>query len=357
MTIVLAVLAATSRWWHEAWKVHLYVMAVCLSIPVVAGSGSNEGAFFGFLAAYTALSIVGAVWEGKPLWGIFTFIYGFPTTIALARYMDFSKEYWPVTPAIAGVLLYATSISRERVGRWWDVARVGGLALVGVAAVESLILLIRTVDRLEPGIVDLVNMPIYLTLTVLIGLSTVLVLIESIRRADMALQLSAATLGLVTLMAAIGRFHPENIQIYSVPVGIYILAAAILLRRGAQRFPAEIRGLPSVLEFGAVLVIVVPGLLRSLGDEGYLIWVVGQTLALLVTGVVFQRRLVVSPAVVCIGIISFRVLIVAGQALPGWVSLGLGGIFLLSLGFLLLLGRNSWLRWQRFVVAMWRRWG
>jgi hypothetical protein len=131
---------------------------------------------------------------------------------------------------------------------------------------------------------------------------------------------------------------------------------AVMLHRVVQRLPEDVRGLPGVLEFGSTLVMVVPGLLRALGEEGYLVWVLGQSLVLLIAGVAFQRRLVVGPAVAFIGVVAFRSVLAGAQVLPGWVSLGSGGILLLTLGFVLLLGRNAWLRWQRFLVALWGRW-
>ena len=356
LSLGVAMAAATTRWWNSEWRAHLYLIAMGLSLVVITSGAPGAAGFFGYLAIYTAIAIAVAAWERRPLWAAVAFAYGFPAMIAFARYAEMPDEYWAAIPAAIGALLYMIGMLRRRAGLWWSVVRYGGFALVGAATAEAFILLADRSGRDALTGIEAVESALYLASTAMLGVLGLVVLGEAWRRRHVSLALTAGVLGLATLMMGVGHFHPENIQAYTIPGGIYTLVVAIMLRRVRKALPVELRDLPGWLEVGSALAILGPGLLRSVGDEAYAPWVLAQAVAILVVGVVLQRRLLVLPAVAFIGIIAFQFVVDVAQTLPGWVSLGTAGALLLSLGFLLLLGRNAWSRWQRVVVEMWGRW-
>ena len=114
-----------------------------------------------------------------------------------------------------------------------------GFALVGAAAAEAFILLADRIGRDALTGIQAVESPLYLASTAALALVGLVVLGEAWRRRHLALALIASVLGLTTLMMGVGHYHPENIQAYAIPGGIYTLVVAILLRRVRKALPVE----------------------------------------------------------------------------------------------------------------------
>jgi mannose/fructose/N-acetylgalactosamine-specific phosphotransferase system component IIC len=78
--------------------------------------------------------------------------------------------------------------------------------------------------------------------------------------------------------------------------------------------------------------------------------------ALLAIGLILQGRWLIAIAVTFIGLEAVRVLVDAVDRLPNWVIFATSGTLLLAIGFVLLLKRELWVRWQGRISTWWRAW-
>jgi hypothetical protein len=356
LSLGLVLVAATARWWYSAWVPHLYLVAVGLSLLVISSGAAEAGPFLSYMVGYFLAAAAVVAWERKLLWGAAVFPYGLLAMVAFARFVELPDEYWPYLPAGTGVLFYVGSWLRMSDDLWRRVGRYGSHALVGAAPVVGLVLLAVRSDQYALTGVEAVETRLYLASTAAVGLLAVALFEEFWRYRRVTLAVTAGALGLVSLLMGIGHFHPDNIQAYTVPGGLYTLVVAILLGRVRRGLPESLYDLPGWLELSAALAILGPGLLQSFEDVGFAGVVLGEALVILLIGVAMQRRFLVLPAVAFIGALALQLTLGVALALPSWVVLGIAGAFLLSLGLLLLMGRNTWSRWQQTVAAWWMRW-
>ena len=356
LSLGLVLVAATARWWYAAWVPHLYLVAVGLSLLVISSGAAEAGPFLGYLVGYFLAAGAVVAWERKLLWGAAVFPYGLLAMVAFARFVELPDEYWPCLPVGTGVLFYVGSCLRMSNDLWRRVGRYGSLALLGAAPVVGLVLLAVRSDQYALTGVEAVETRLYLASTAAVGLLVVALLEGFWRYRRTTLAVTAGALGLVSLLMGIGHFHPDNVQVYTVPGGVYTLVVAILLGRVRKGLPESLNDLPGWLELSAALAILGPGLLQSFENVEFAGVVLGEAVVMLLIGVSMQRRLLVLPAVAFIGAIALRLTYGVAWVLPSWMMLGIAGAFLLSLGLLLLMGRNTWSRWQQTVASWWMRW-
>lgn len=159
-------------------------------------------------------------------------------------------------------------------------------------------------------------------------------------------------LGAALLAIAIGR--PDNVQAYTVPTGIYLVALGLSFRRSLSLIGPHLYEHEALLIAG-LLALALPAALQALqpGGDRYALEVIVQGLIFLTLGFTFSARWLVSGGVVALSAVAVRWLAAHGQEVPRWLPLGIVGMLLLVLGLLLLLERERWERLRRRVARWW----
>ena len=166
----------------------------------------------------------------------------------------------------------------------------------------------------------------------------------------------AAALSLVpAILAGIMLLHPGNAQAYAIPIGLYLLALAFVIRRDRRGH----RGLAANAVAGVgMLVLLGTGIVQALdrNDFVYTLWTLAEGLILTIVGIAVRWRALVIGGVAGVVVIALRQLFDAVSALPGWAILGGSGLLLLGLAVLLLVARARLAAAGRAAAERWSTW-
>jgi hypothetical protein len=159
-------------------------------------------------------------------------------------------------------------------------------------------------------------------------------------------------LGAALLAIAIGR--PENVQAYTLPVGIYLVVLGLSFRRSLPLIGPHLYE-HEALVIAGMLALALPAAQQALqpGGDRYALEVIAQGLIFLALGFTLYARWLVSGGVLALSAVAVRWLATHGQDVPRWIPLGIVGMLLLALGLLLLLERERWERLRRRVARWW----
>jgi len=220
-------------------------------------------------------------------------------------------------------LVAGASFPMARTERWrahQAAARLGALGSGGFAVILA-------GYQAEP--VDVSSRAWQVVIFTLVSLAGLLA-VDAVARRDRVRGIAASAIAMLALLLQIGVESPANIQAYTAPVGLYLLALGYVERR--QRSARDI-----LLGMGSGLLLVPPLLAAQAdGDFTQLLVGAGIALALFVAGAIFQLRVPIAAGVFAISLIALRMLVDAAIALPSWVTLLLGGLVLLTGGTILL---------------------
>jgi hypothetical protein len=180
-------------------------------------------------------------------------------------------------------------------------------------------------------------------------------------RAALSKRLQMAFLGSVLAMVAgllyVGHFSPDNIQAYTAPIGVYVVAMALL----ALRLRTPPTGLTEVIPLVEVIgagLIMGPSFVQSLDEDA---WRYG--LILLLEGIAFvsialvQRRIWLLGAATTLVVMdgAHYLFFAGGPAIPNWAILAIAGTAVMAAGTAILFGRESWAAWQKTLQLWWYR--
>jgi hypothetical protein len=178
-----------------------------------------------------------------------------------------------------------------------------------------------------------------------LAVSSLAIVLE--RRALLAFALAAGALADMRALA-----QPRSLVVPATlgGAGLTLLALGVPLRQRA-RLPWETLALDAVgatALFGAAFV-------RSWDPDGFVygLELTVLALAVLAAAIVLHRRNLVGAAVLALGLVGLHALVDIVNRLPSYLVLALSGAALLSAGFVLLLKREAWLRWQRAAIDWW----
>ncbi|MEZ4553610.1 MAG: zinc-ribbon domain-containing protein [Dehalococcoidia bacterium] len=164
---------------------------------------------------------------------------------------------------------------------------------------------------------------------------------------------ATAVLVLAGLMAIAIR-EPENIQAYTLPLGTYLVVLGTVLRRSAAVVPRNLYLHEAVALLGAA-VIVLPQAEQSF-DPGGAKWgfvLIGESALFLALAFLLGARWLAVVAVLTLSGVALRWLAESGDTIPYWLTLGLVGLALLALGFLLLARQDWWSALRTRTAAWW----
>jgi hypothetical protein len=268
-----------------------------------------------------------------------------PSPTAPVPYVRGSREFEvPVTAQRASDVAGQTRlpIGPALALEWSLVARLGA---VGVAGFSALLLLVG-LDRGDAWLVAI--LAAWLEVALVLGAWAVLV-----RSRDLAV--AAAVAVVPALYAGIWRLHPTNDQAFAVPIGLYLLAIAVVTRQ--DRRPGRAVSASIVAAIG-LMVLLGTGVVQSLDRErfGYALLTLVESLVVVGIGIATRWRVLVIGGVAGTVVIAVRQLFDAVAALPGWAILGGSGLLLLGIAVALLLARARLAAAGRSVAERWSSW-
>ncbi|MCH8901764.1 MAG: hypothetical protein IIC88_05640 [Chloroflexi bacterium] len=358
LSMGIAAVAATMRWWWPDVRLHAYVITLGMSLFVLLSSVELEGQVALLLAVYTGVALAIALWERQPLALALPTAYGFFALLAAWRYYEPNDAYLPLAFSAVGYGLFAAyALLRSRdEGEGWGWATLSlAFGWAAVAPVVGWVRLSMLADA--EGFVGMERFEetaLYQTAAASVLLLGLLALATSWRMRRLDVAAGASALLMVALLLEIGHFRPENVQAYTAPLGVYLLAGAFLASR-VRALPDELRSLIGPLQTVGAVVLMGPSLVQSWEADGwpYALLVLGEGLLLLSLALVGRWLWLLSTSTSFVVLAALRYLFDAAQVVPNWVTLTLAGLLLLAAGMAILIGREEWTRRQRQAQAWW----
>jgi hypothetical protein len=358
LSLGVAAVAATMRWWWPDVRLHAYAIALGMSLFVLLSSVEAEGQVTWLLAVYTGVALALTLWEREPLALPLPAAYGFFALLAAWRHFEPNDAFLPLVVSAVGYGLFAAyAVLRSRDERWARIAQVLAFGYVAAAPVVGWVRLAILAD--PEGLVGTERFEetvLYQTSAASVYLLGLLLVAQSwlARRAEIAAGASAVLM--VALLLEIGHFRPENVQAYTAPLGVYLLAGASLALR-VRELPEELRPLIEPLQALGAAVLMGPSLVQAWQDGGwpYALILLGEALLLLGLALVQRWPWLLATASSFVVLDALRYLFDAAQALPNWAILAITGVAVMAAGTAILLGRERWIEWQRMAQAWWNR--
>ena len=367
VSLALASMAASLRWWWPEVRLHAYLMTLAMSLFVLLASVDDEGQVALLLAVYTVVALALSLAEREPVALTFPATYGFFALLAAWRYFEPDDAYLPLVCSGVGYGLFAAYLLL-RIGRvpmlrpfpetWPIVAQVLAYAYAIAAPIVAWVRLGVVAD--PDGFVGAERFEetlLYQTAAASVLLLGLLLLAQSwlLRRLQVAAGASAVLM--VALLLEIGHLRPGNVQAYTAPLGVYLLLGALLSLRVAE-LPQELRSFVGPLEVLGAAVLMGPTLGQSWGDGAwrYGLILLGEGLGLLALALVQRRLWLLGASVTFVVLDGLHYLFFAGgPAIPSWAILAIAGAAVMAAGTAILLGRDRWIVWQRSLQGWWRR--
>ncbi|MBI5948303.1 MAG: hypothetical protein HY875_09205 [Chloroflexi bacterium] len=177
--------------------------------------------------------------------------------------------------------------------------------------------------------------------------------LEGMRLRLRLLAVSGTAAAMLGLEFAIATFQPENVQAYTAPLAIYLMALGMTYRQSSELFGRHMY-LHETLIAGGAAVLVLPGAEQALspGGDRWGLVLIAESFLLLAAGFALSQRWLVVAGVLTIGGIGVRYFSTGQGRLPYWLTLGIAGLILLGFGVLLLSAREWWDR-TRLRIGHW----
>jgi hypothetical protein len=370
VSLAVVAFAATARWWWPEARVHIYAIALVMSLFVLLSSVEMEGRVTILLTVYAAIALALTLWERQApaLW--VPAVYGFFALLAAWRLYEPRDEYLPLALSAIACALFATrvalrgpvaAVKLENMGDW--PLNIEALAFAyGVAApVAGWVRLAVLAD--DQGLVGadhfeetLLYQTAAASVLLLGGLAVAHWWVVQ-RRVEIVV--GASALLIVALLLEIGHFRPENAQAYTAPLGAYLLGGGLLALR-VRDLPADFEGLIGLAEVVGAGLIMGPSFIQSFdeGAWGYGLLVLGEGLVGVALGLVQRRLWLLGTAMTFVVLDGVHYLFFRGDGGPGiptWAILAMAGALIMAAGTAILVSRERWTAWQETVLAWWSR--
>jgi hypothetical protein len=365
---LVALAGVTTRWWLASLRPVLYGVAFTMSLGIVYASAPANGQVTLLLAGYGALALALVLCEIEPLALALPASYGFFAVLAAWRYYDANDAYLPLVISALAYALFAAYVllrgrpppGRARLGltvSWAQMALACSFAYALAAPAAGLVRLAALANpRGFVGTEHFEATLLYQTSAASVLLLALLVLAQSWLLRRLSFAAAASALMMVALLLEIGHFRPENPQAYTAPLGVYLLAGALLALR-VRGLPVELQEATGPTEALGALLIMAPSFVQSLDDNAwrYGLILLPEALAFVAVALV-QRRIWLLSASLSLAVLDgvHYLFFAGGPVLPNWAILAIGGTAVMAAGTAILLGRDRWVVWQRVIQAWWR---
>lgn len=330
------------------------------AVSSLVAAEAGEAAY-GTLTGVLALATIGpvAAYAGARRWTLLGIANSFLFLAIWAawRWQDLDLAYLPLAFAAVATLEWTALIALRR----YEGTPSESNVVIGyiswapwlLSAAVSGILLSREQVSLEPGATLVTTEEWGLAATVL-GLLAAAVTAEGIRlkRRWVWIMGSAGLLG--SLLMAIATREPGNIQAFTAPAGIYLIAIALTFRRSAPFIREHMHVHEAVMVLGALLLVLPPAEQSfEPGGGKFGLELIGIGIGLLAVGLLLHGRWLVAAAILTLTATSARMVTGGLFTTPYWLLLGIGGTALIGFGLLVLLERERWDRFRHAVVRWW----
>ncbi len=196
----------------------------------------------------------------------------------------------------------------------------------------------------------------YYTLAAVVLLIAPLLAIEGRRLGTRLLDIPASAVAMAALLLAIAVARPPNVQAYTAPAAIYLIALGLIVRQSPSLIPPHLLVHELALIAG-VLCLTLPQAAQSF-DPGGEVWglaLIGEGLLFLAAGFVLRARWLVVAGVLTLSGVAVRWLLTNSATVPYWLWLGVVGLGLLVVGLLILLEHERWERLKLRLSRWWQR--
>ncbi|MGH2585047.1 MAG: SCO7613 C-terminal domain-containing membrane protein [Dehalococcoidia bacterium] len=270
------------------------------------------------------------------------------------RRQGYDPALLPIAYAAAAGLLFAMLMGDRRYQRderGWTVALLSW-GPWGVACVAAAILLDRRDD--DP----LTTKPLAATqewavFAIAVAGTAIAIIVEGVRLRQKGVAIAGTAGLLLAGLLAIAIAQPENVQAYTLPAGLYLIATGFAWRRSQRLIDPHLDAHEAVMIAG-MLVMLLPAAEQALDPGGgrFGLELIAAGLILLAVGLGLAARWLVVGGVLTLTIVALRWLLTESEV-PYWLILGLAGMLLLIGGTLVLLERERWDRARARVRRWW----
>lgn len=320
-------------------------------------SASSEGHLVAILAIATAAPLPAFVssrrWELLSVANSFLFL----EVWALWQWVDADVVLLPVVySALASLewlaLLGVRRYEKRLTGSGMFVTFASWVPWLVSAAVAGVVLE-QEQRQLDPG-ERLAESRQWAIAAAVLGMASAAVFSEGIRlRLRWVWTLGSAGL-LVALLMAIATWQPTNVQAYTAPIGLYILALALTFRSSPMLFAPHLAVHESMTLLGAAFLVFPPAEQSfEPGGGEFGLELIGIGIALLLVGLLLHARWLVPSAILTLTGVSVRMVTGGFVSVPYWLLLGIAGTALVALGLLVLLERERWDQFRSRAVDWW----
>lgn len=368
LTVLAAAPAVAVMLFPRLRSDHLLAGAIPISAAAAFAALPTDGDYL-YAAAY--LAVPGAAWFGafalSGRWVLAVTGAAFFVLAAFGVRAEYASPYWQLALAFAGagLLLFVTLEPFREYGAPSERPVCAIILSWGLHAVALLVAVASLFgflfDRVETGR-DLVGLLVergdYRAIIVLVLLLAVLIGRDGWRSWGPLALLPATAVGLAGVLMTIGLANPSNVQAYTAPVGLYLLAIGLWVQRSPDVAAPHLQ-LHEVATVAGAAFIVFPQVEQSF-DPGGGFWglvLIGEGLGFLVVGLLFAERWLVPVGTLVLGGVAMRFLLESSDTVPYWLSLGLLGTLLLAAGLFVLLNAEWWAATRRDAVRWWQRAG
>jgi hypothetical protein len=258
--------------------------------------------------------------------------------------------YAAVAAALTGVL---TPLRRYEPGERGMMVVVLSWAPWLLAVGSAWVLLLRRAAGL--GLGDAVELTReWAVVAMIVAAGSAAVVAEGIRLRQRWVWTSGGWGLVLALLLGIAIAQPDNVQAYTLPVGLYLVALGLGYRRSPEFFGTHMNTHEAVIVAGLLFFTLPPGQ-QSFGPGGgkYGLELIAGGLVFLALGLTVASRWLVAGGVLTLSAVALRGLTVFGTEAPYWLTLGLVGTALLGVGMLLLLQRERWERARSRIARWW----
>ncbi len=377
IAFVLGAVAVAQVWLgvpepHTGWAFAILAIVPAVAVAVRSALQSNRalilfvpaGAAAGMVGLPTAHPLFAAIFLAAPgvawlvafkatsRWSLSVVATVFLSLSLFGVRAEYAWPYWWLAVAFggAGLVLFVT-LDAMRTYREISERALGVLTLSFGLHIAAIGVTIARLDKFvssrpETGH-ELVGLVVgtgeYRVLIALIAVAVLMALYEG-RRLDLRwMPLTSSGAAMVPALMAISLMNPQNIQFYTDPVGAYLLALGLLIRRSPAVVPPHLQW-HEVGTVVGVASIVFPQVEQSF-DPGGVLWgfvLIGEALVFLVLGFGLLARWLVPSAVLVLSGVATRWLLESSDTIPYWITLGILGTVLLTGGLFVLLQAEWW---------------
>lgn len=229
---------------------------------------------------------------------------------------------WPLALTAMSLVIFSGGLAlHRRGGRFAPVVRQVGLAGTAVAVSAGLVLLLDEAP-LRPE--DLVDAPLWWTSGVALLALGGMGWIEARLRGSALGAVLASSAGIAFLLMQVAQRHPMDLQAYTIPLAVYLIALSVAI----VRFAPSLAPAVPLLDVAGAAVLMLPPLERTLGGSvlSHGLVLAFEAVTVLALGLALRRPSLHRSALAFLAAFGLRALLSPG--LLGPLAVAAGGVTL-----------------------------